>query len=111
MLVTAGNVEYVGEDGVTKGVVNGLFGMKKTVEGAQVITDMRPGNCRTLLRPAVSLPSAEHLTKLAIPIGTKLAAFTQDLSNFYHHLVAPVHVRRIMGLPKVWVEGQWKWPR
>jgi len=81
--------------------VNGLFAIKKDSETDRLICDARWANAYFQDSPVVVLPDPSLFASLVVPKGYRLLKWKIDLSNFYHHLSLPVHLRPFFCLPPI----------
>jgi hypothetical protein len=99
----ANMVKFV-EEGVfegLKGVTNGVFCVRKSVDQDRIIIDLRHGNSHLKDPPKVELPTPDMWTRLVLPPGEKLLVGKSDLGHCYHSISTEnvSYLWRLFGLP------------
>jgi hypothetical protein len=81
--------------------VNSIFGVKKDADRIRLIIDARSAN-EMFVEPAkVELPTVELLAEMTIDEDEPLFVGKTDISDFYHRIRLPPHLRPYFALPPV----------
>jgi len=77
----------------------GAFTVAKDGVSDRFICDARHANRLFTDSPAVQLPNPSHLVQMQLPPGVMMFSGKSDLSDYYHHMGLPPHLRPFFAFP------------